>query len=437
MNKRQTYSIQKDAAAFKTALIHFFKKESFFFLLDSNHHQDQYANYDWLVAVGALEKLIPQSGDAFNSLRSFREEFPDWCFGWLTYDLKNEVEELESLNVDGMQIPAMQFVVPQYVFSCKKGQVELHAYINDSRVVTDLINQIVQDPITHHATVVKSQFIDARDEEDTYIKKAHRFLNHIKRGDIYEANFCTEFFAHDAYFDSIKAYNDLNKISEPPFAAYVRSNEFSLISASPERYLQKKGIKIISQPIKGTAARSGHFVVDESLKEKLQNDPKERSENVMIVDLVRNDLSRVAQKGSVQVEELFGVYTFKQVHQMISTITCELREEISAVDAIENSFPMGSMTGAPKISAMKIIEEQESFKRGLYSGSVGYFTPNDDFDFNVVIRSILYNSNLKYLSFSVGSALTVAAQPEKEYQECMLKARAMKNVLALQGFESR
>ena len=202
-----------------------------------------------------------------------------------------------------------------------------------------------------------------------------------------------------------------------------------MLSASPERYLKKVGEKVISQPIKGTAKRSFDIEQDAFLKKELKNSAKERSENIMIVDLVRNDLSHTATKGSVVVEELCQVYTFKQVHQMISTIISKVDATVSPVEIIKTTFPMGSMTGAPKVSAMKIIEELEVTKRGLYSGAVGYFTPTGDFDFNVVIRSILYDAKKQYLSFSVGSAITAQSIPENEYEECLLKAKAMFEVL--------
>ena len=254
-------------------------------------------------------------------------------------------------------------------------------------------------------------------------------LEHIHRGDIYEANFCMEFYAENAQIEPLEIYQKLNTISEPPFAAYFKNNFQYLLSASPERYLRKEGLKVISQPIKGTARRSFDLEQDEQLKSDLAQNEKERSENIMIVDLVRNDLSQTATKGSVQVEELCQIYTFKQVHQMISTIVSEVENTTSPIEILRTTFPMGSMTGAPKISAMQIIEELEETKRGLYSGAVGYFTPNGDFDFNVVIRSILYNSENQYLSFSVGSAITSQAIPENEYEECLLKAKAMFEVL--------
>jgi para-aminobenzoate synthetase component 1 len=239
-----------------------------------------------------------------------------------------------------------------------------------------------------------------------------------------------EFYAKNAFIEPLEVYQKLNEISEPPFAVYLKNNNQYLLSASPERYLKKEGTKIISQPIKGTSKRFDTKEADEKSKKELSENPKERSENIMIVDLVRNDLSHTATKGSVVVEELCGIYSFKQVHQMISTVVSNVEHTTSPVEILRTTFPMGSMTGAPKISAMNIIENLEETKRGLYSGAVGYFTPNGDFDFNVVIRSILYNSKNQYLSFSVGSAITSLSKPEKEYEECLLKAKAMFEVLS-------
>jgi len=265
--------------------------------------------------------------------------------------------------------------------------------------------------------------------KDEYFRKVRHILDHIRRGDIYEVNFCQEFYAEDTEIDALRTYNRLNTISNAPFATFLKLSDKYLLSASPERYLRKEGTKIISQPIKGTAKRSADPTEDEQLKAILSNDAKERAENIMIVDLVRNDLSKSALKGTVVVEELCKVYSFQQVHQMVSTISAEVAKDKNPVAIIKETFPMGSMTGAPKVSAMKIIEDSEAFKRGLYSGAVGYFTPEGDFDFNVVIRSILYNATKKYVSYSVGGAITAKAIPEQEYEECLLKAKAMREVL--------
>jgi para-aminobenzoate synthetase component 1 len=275
----------------------------------------------------------------------------------------------------------------------------------------------------------KKLSLNFRIQKEAYLNKVRSILNHIHRGDIYEANFCQEFYAENSVIDPLEVYKNLNQISKPPFATYLKFDNNFLLSASPERYLKKNGRQIISQPIKGTARRSSDKQKDLALKEALRNDPKERAENIMIVDLVRNDLSRIALKGSVQVEELCKVYSFKQVHQMISSIVSEIPENIHPVDIIKNSYPMGSMTGAPKVKAMKIIEDHEETKRSLYSGAVGYFTPEGNFDFNVIIRSILYNQKNKYVSCSVGSAITSLSVPEKEFEECLLKAKALREVL--------
>ena len=270
--------------------------------------------------------------------------------------------------------------------------------------------------------------IKLRTSKDDYFKKLNNILEHIHRGDIYEANFCQEFYT-SGHITPLATYKRLNAISKPPFASFVRLFNNYALCASPERYLKKSKTKVVSQPIKGTSKRSKDKNKDNALKKALENDPKERSENIMIVDLVRNDLSKTASKGSVTVQELCKVYTFEQVHQLISTVTSQVSDSLSPIDVLQSTFPMGSMTGAPKVSAMKIIEEYEDAKRGLYSGAIGYITPNGDFDFNVVIRSILYNAEKAYISYSVGGAITANSIPEKEYEECLIKAKAMREAL--------
>ncbi|MDC1244897.1 anthranilate synthase component I family protein, partial [Crocinitomicaceae bacterium] len=197
---------------------------------------------------------------------------------------------------------------------------------------------------------------------------------------------------------------------------------------SPERFIKKNGSNLLAQPIKGTARRGENDTEDKFLFKSLRNDPKERAENIMIVDLMRNDLSKVAEKNSVKVDELCEIYSFETVHQMISTVSCKVKKQYSFVDILKATFPMGSMTGAPKIRAMELIEKYEDFKRGLYSGSVGYIAPNGDFDFNVIIRTMIHNKNLKTLSCSVGSAITIKSDAEKEFEECQIKIKKMIDV---------
>jgi para-aminobenzoate synthetase component 1 len=399
--------------------------------LDSNvdYNQDsKYSSYDLVLAVDAFMAIKTDYTKAFEDLYEYQSRMKDWLFGYMSYDLKNDVEDLKSNNFDGLQFPDLYFFQPKKLFFLKGNQLEIQ-YLNmcDDEVEVDF-DEISQCSVFRiECSEIKN--IQQRVSKEKYLEKVSKMLEYIYRGDIYEANFCMEFFAKDAEINPSQVYESLNAISEPPFAVYFKNKDNFLISASPERYLKKIDTKIISQPIKGTAKRSFDFELDEELKSNLSKDEKERSENIMIVDLVRNDLSHTATKGSVQVEELCQVYTFKQVHQMISTVVSEVENTTSPIQIIKSTFPMGSMTGAPKISAMNIIEELEETKRGLYSGAVGYFTPNGDFDFNVVIRSILYNSSNQYLSFSVGSAITSQSIPENEYEECLLKAKAMFEVL--------
>ncbi len=396
--------------------------------MDSNDYPQEYSSYDCVLAVDAFTSIKTDYHNAFEELKQYQQITKDWLFGYLAYDLKNSNNALDSNNFDGLEFPDLFFFQPKKLFLLKGNSLEI-CYLNmcDDEVELDFSAIIESDfPKVENTSNV---IIEQRIPKDKYLAKVSKMLEYIQLGGIYEANFCMEFFAEKATINPFETYQKLSKISKTPFATFFKNNHQFLISASPERFLRKQGNKVISQPIKGTAKRHEDRIADENTKTDLISDAKERSENIMIVDLVRNDLSQTALKGTVKVEELCAIYSFKQVHQMISTITSEVAESISSIEILQTTFPMGSMTGAPKLAAMKIIEELEATKRGLYSGAVGYFSPSGDFDFNVVIRSILYNSNNKYLSFSVGSAITSRSLPENEYEECLLKAKAMLNVL--------
>lgn len=397
--------------------------------LDSNGNKDHYNSYDAVLAVDAFTSLQTDYTDAFDRLKEYQKSTSDWIFGYLTYDLKNSIEALRSNNYDGLEFPDLYFFQPKKIILIKGDTVEFqYLRMVDDEINSDLLEIEKSDALN----VLESENpikIKLRIHKDEYFEKVNKMLAHIHRGDIYEANFCQEFYAENSTINPVETYTKLNQISQPPFATFFKSFDKYLLSASPERYIKKIEETVISQPIKGTAKRSQNKNEDQQLAIDLANDPKERSENIMIVDLVRNDLSKTAEKGSVKVEELCKVYSFLQVHQMISTITSKISESTHPVDVIQTTFPMGSMTGAPKISAMKIIEDLEETKRGLYSGAVGYFAPSGDFDFNVIIRSILYNASKKYISYSVGSAITAKSDPQKEYEECLIKAKAMRQVL--------
>lgn len=398
-----------------------------FALIDSNELsqnpvETEFSQYA-LVLAADVDAEMCESEAPFRELETFVRN--QYAFGFLGYDLKNYVENLTSTNPDGVGFPDIHFFIPKHIIAVdSSGNFTVLKSDRDSASILDEISRCQFEAKPHQPIAV-----ERRISHSEYIDSVKQIKEHIRRGDIYEMNFCQEFFATAADIDPLTTYLELSTVSPTPFACFYKLHDRYLISASPERFLLKQGSRVISQPIKGTIRRGSTPAEDEILKQELRSNPKEQSENVMIVDLVRNDLSRTAKDGSVNVTELFGIYPFRQVFQMISTVESEVKEGISGVEVIRDAYPMGSMTGAPKVSAMQLIEKFEKTKRGLYSGAVGYFTPSGSFDFNVVIRSILYNQPARYLSFSVGGAITFNSDPESEYNECLVKAKAIMEVL--------
>ena len=434
MRKILSFQIS-DTALFKEQLLLWSKQFNRLSVLDSHdvnqkvNSKKEYNSYELLAGIDALQE-IQLDANCFDTLKQTYDANQDWWFGFMTYDLKNELENLSSENFDGVQMPALHFFQPRWVFALQETKLEVHYFEkeNSEGEVQSLMNEILSTQIDEVKMSPVSN-IKHRISRGEYLDAVNALKEHIRLGDIYEVNFCQEFYAEQAKINPLETFRSLRQVSPTPYSCYYSLGDRFLLSASPERYIKKQGAKIISQPIKGTAKRGKTPEEDNQIKEFLFTDPKERAENIMIVDLVRNDLSRTAAKGTVKVEELCGIYSFPQVHQMISTIVSELRGDTHFVDCIKHTFPMGSMTGAPKVRAMKLIEKYEVTKRGLFSAAVGYITPEADFDFNVVIRSIQYNAKDDYLSFMVGGAITMQSDPEKEYEECLLKAKAIKQVL--------
>ena len=430
----RTYSI-KSISNLNEKLLRWAQQYETAVWLDSNNHNQGYTSFHSILAVDEFTSIQTDVVNAFEKLKEYQSITQDYLFGYLSYDVKNATENLTSTNSDGLGFAELFFFQPQKILFVKNDSIEFqYLTMVDDEIDTDFEAICTQEIKQKNTASTRLEnggniVIKPRIQKQDYLFKVGEILEHIHKGDIYEANFCQEFYAENTRINPLDIYEDLNTISEAPFATFLKIDNQYLLCASPERYLKKEGAKIISQPIKGTAKRLVDLQEDQKTATALSKDIKERSENIMIVDLVRNDLSKSAKKGSVRVEELCKVSSFKQVHQMISTVVSELKDDVHLVDVIKDTFPMGSMTGAPKISAMKIIETLEETKRGLYSGTVGYFTPLGNFDFNVVIRSILYDSEKKYLSFSVGSAITAKSTPDKEYEECLLKAKAMQFVL--------
>ncbi|MFI5155136.1 MAG: anthranilate synthase component I family protein [Chitinophagales bacterium] len=398
-----------------------------FCFLDNHGYQQAHHTHECLLAAGSLHEVESNSGKAFTALRDFSDKHKDWIFGHFSYDLKNEIESLHSSHPDHIGFPDLSFFVPEFLIELNEDSIRIGSCNSDHlKVCTEILNPRIYSGQNANSIEVKQRF--SRKE---YVEAVEQLQAHILFGDCYEINFCQEFFSEHAIIDPLFTYELLSKASPMPFGALYKRNHHFLLCASPERYLKKKGGRIISQPIKGTASRNlEHAILDDELKEALFRSPKDRSENIMIVDLVRNDLSRICEEGSVSVDELFGIYSFPFVHQMISSVSGILSPDVHWTDAVKATFPMGSMTGAPKKKALEIIEQYEKTKRGLFSGALGYCSTDGDFDFNVVIRSILYNQQNQYLSFQAGSAITFYSDPDKEYEECLVKASAISNVLA-------
>lgn len=390
---------------------------------DSNNFTDPYSAFDVLIAAGASRSVKSNAGSAFDKLGEFLKNSKTFIPGFFAYDLKNETESLKSENPDHLHFPDLYFFEPLHLILIKGNEVSVYS-TNATNILAEIERTEVPKINIGFEGKIESRFTRAE-----YIDLVNRLKEHIHRGDIYEANLCQEFYSENSLLNPVDAFLELNRISPTPFSSFFKMGNNYILSATPERFLSRRANKLISQPIKGTARRQHDVHLDELAKTELRRNEKELAENVMIVDLVRNDMTRSAIPGTVKVEELFGIYSFRQVHQMISTVVCEIDERLNNTEIIKNTFPMGSMTGAPKISAMNLIEKYEKTRRGVYSGTAGYFSPEGDFDFNVVIRTILYNSENGYLSFQVGSAITSEADAEKEYEECLLKASAIFQLL--------
>jgi len=415
----------------KDKVLNWANRFSTFCFLDNHLYQTQSHSVECILAAGVIDFVKSGAGNALGLLEQFIESSSiqnietAWLFGHLGYDLKNEIEDVYSSHNDLIQFPDLFFFKPQVVIRFDKRKLIIESKTDDAEKIFHEIfsmedsKQIISTPVT----------IQNKIDKEEYISIIQKLKEHILRGDCYEINFCQEFFANNARIDLLTVYKNLSKISPNPFSALYKLDDKYLICASPERFLKKQGNKILSQPIKGTSKRMIDKSRDDESKKDLLLSSKDRSENVMIVDLVRNDLAKICREGTVKVNELFGIYSFPQVHQMISTISGELEENISFSKIIRATFPMGSMTGTPKKKVLELIEQYEKTKRGIFSGAVGYIDPKGNFDFNVVIRSIMYNETNQYLAFQTGSGITYYSDPEKEWEECLLKAEAIMKVL--------
>lgn len=387
-----------------------------------------HSGFDAFAGFGVKKQIEKFTSE--EEIAAFVNSTEDYIITHINYDVKNHLENLSSNNLDEVGFPEMKFTVPKVMFKLIGTQLTVSYFSSEynTQEIEDLISEIDASASseTEKAALGKLYW---RLRKDEYIKALTALKTHIKRGDIYQANYCQELFWPQSQLNAGATFHHGFEQNPNPFSVYYKVGTHHCMSFSPERFLAVEKNTIYSQPMKGTAPRGTTKESDQAQIDILKNSEKDRRENVMIVDMVRNDLSHFAAKGSVKVPELYRVQTYPKVHQMYSTVKAELNHPENLVKAILKCFPMGSMTGAPKISAMKIIEDLEHTKRGVFSGTIGYITPEKNADFNVIIRSLMYNEESHYLSCHVGGGITDMSDVEAEYEECLVKVRPILQLL--------
>lgn len=413
----------RDKNSFKIKMLNWASRFNIFCFLDTNNYSFESPAFEALLAVNDVASVTLSADSLFSKLNDFRKDNLGWLFGHISYPSGNKNYQ----RPDSIGFPDGFFFKPGITVMLLQESVVIESVNIDPAAILKEINS---QPTFIVNTSSCNLSIENGYSREEYIQIIEALRTHIKRGDCYEINFCMDFLSQNTTIDPLYIYSQLQTVSPNPFGALYKLHSKFCICASPERFITKKGNTVVSQPIKGTSKRDhSDSVIDENNKQHLLKSEKEKSENVMIVDLVRNDLSKICTEGSVTVKELFGIYSFPQVHQMISTIEGIVNAETPISSVIEACFPMGSMTGAPKARVMELIDQYEEAPRGLFSGSIGYITPDNDFDFNVVIRSLFYNDENHCVSFKAGSGITFKSDPQLEYEECLMKAAAIIKVL--------
>jgi para-aminobenzoate synthetase component 1 len=436
VKKNKQVFLIDNPSSFKVQLLHWSNQFEVCTFLDNHAYNSSYGALDCIAAAGPLAFISLDQVNAIAVNEFIQTHSGEWIFAHFNYEYHSITKPNTKVNLTGF--PLAYLYTPAVVIELTENKVTIQTDSDHPQIIFDQVSGFKLPSLSEqgneqqsYQSAVPTTSITPLISKASYLENIHKILALIRRGDFYEINYCQAFEVEHLSAHPVNVYANLTDISPTPFACFYKNSSDYLLCASPERYLQKKGNQLISQPIKGTIKRNVENDADDKLQvEALKNSSKDKSENVMVVDLVRNDLSRICEQGSVEVSELFGIYSFPQVHQMISTITGKLASNTLFSEILEATFPMGSMTGAPKKSVMETIDTLEPTKRGLYSGTVGYLNPAGDFDFNVVIRSIFYNSDTQKASYGVGGGITIYSDPEKEYEECLLKAAAIKKVLS-------
>lgn len=375
-----------------------------------------------------LVEIMESNGESYlTDLSNFLKLYAnDYRFGYLSYDLKNEIKGINRNADNDAGFALVGFFVPRYVVQWDENNELTFLKGTPNSKAMDFITSFLAEKEAKEKLHIK---LTPSLPKSDYIAKVKHIQSDIEEGKIEGINFCQNFFTENVQLHPLNTFFQLNQVSKAPFSCYLKWENSHLLCASPERYIERKGNKLLTEPIKGTAKRGKNKEEDEQLKADLVNSEKERLENTITAHAVQKELAKIAIDNKATIDELCQLYSFETVHQLISTVSAELAEETTFVDILKALFPMGSMTGVPTENALYLIDEYETFNRGLYSGSVGYFKPNGDFDFNVVIRSLLYNDETNHLNCPVGGAITAQSIPEKEYEECLLKIEAIRKVL--------
>ena len=429
-----------------------FRDEKDSFILDSSMDKEKLGRYSFISSNPF--KILKYKNSSENPLDSFREElnkyktvnnthlpFVGGAVGYLSYDIGNYIEKLPRTAIDDMNVYDLYFGFYDHVIVID--HLEEKTYIatpdidieKEKLIMERLELKILEadkngvDSICYEEKEVEPIKLKSNFTKKEFEKSVQKVKDYIRSGDIYQANL-TQRFSGKTTLSSYELYRDLRRISPAPFGAYLNFDDFNILSNSPERFIKCIDRQIETRPIKGTRPRGRTDEEDLRLQEELINSEKDRAELLMIVDLERNDIGRISKIGSVKVPELFVIEPYANVNHLVSTVVGTLKDGKDAVDVIKATFPGGSITGAPKIRSMEIIDELEPTQRNVYTGSIGYIGFNGDMDLNIAIRTIVKKEDEVY--FQVGGGMTWGSNPKDEYQETLDKAKSI--MRALRGY---
>ena len=368
--------------------------------------------------------------------------FRGGLIGFLGYDLAPQIERLPRRRPRDSRMPDIRMALydTAVTVNSRSGSVQLWAWdLTGEGVLAaerrlarweTAIDDSLRFRVSSPRSLAQWNGLESAFERETYLAKVRRVLEYIAAGDIFQANLSQRFTARGPH-DPLDLYLRLRDRSPAPFASFLRWGDLAVVSASPESFYRTRGDRIITRPIKGTRPRGEDFAEDERLAAELLASPKDRAELTMIVDLERNDLGRICRYGSVDVREVFRIESFAQVHHLVATVEGRIGPNVGLADIIRAVFPGGSITGAPKIRAMQIIDELEPNRRGLYTGAIGYLSRGGSSEFNIAIRTMLIEGDRA--SYQVGGGIVADSDPDAEYEETLAKGRALRDVLEGSG----